>query len=172
MKIIANANKKGGVAKTTVSIHLSAYLAMLGYKVLIIDYDPQCSLSDGYGIDYENYPYTTHDFMQGNKGLRFKKKMDNLYIMVGSPLLDTVQYMDMYILRNRIETLVKYCGEKMDIDFDFVILDISPSDLLNKYMYSSSGKKTFLPKLNQIALAAADYAIIPLVTDRFSVKGL
>lgn len=172
MKVIVNANKKGGVAKTTSSIHFSAWLAMnKNKKVLVIDFDPQCSLSDGYGIDYENYPYTAHDLMEGRSGLRFKNKIKNHYILVGSPLLDTVQYQDIYVLKNRIGALCEMSRKQLEIDFDFVIIDISPADLLNKHVLIK-GKEIFLPKLNQIALAAADYVTIPLITDRFSVKGL
>lgn len=172
MKTIVLANKKGGVNKTTVSIHFSAYLAKKKKKVLVIDLDPQCSLSDGYGIDCEEYPYTVHDLLQGNSGLRFKSKTENLYIMVGSPLLDTVQYESVYILRDRLKVLHQVCKDKLGIEFDYVIIDISPADLLNKYLIQKNGKKLFLPKLNQIALAASDFVVIPLKADRYSVKGL
>jgi chromosome partitioning protein len=151
---------------------LSAYLVKKKKKVLVIDLDPQCSLSDGYGVDYEDYPYTVHDLLQGNSGLRFKSKAENLYIMVGSPLLDTVQYESVYILRDRLKVLCQVCRDKLGIEFDYVIIDISPADLLNKYLMQKNGKKLFLPKLNQIALAAADFVVIPLKADRYSVKGL
>lgn len=166
MKIISIINKKGGVAKTTTTIHLSAYLAKKGYKVLVIDFDPQCNLTSGYKVE-SNYPYNIYDLLEGKEGLRFKNKLKNLYILAGSENLDTKVY-PVDLLKNRLYILYKMVKTQLNIDFDYIIIDCSPSDLRKK----KDSKGALIPKLNQLALTASDYFIVPLVADDFSVEGL
>lgn len=165
MKTLAIWNKKGGVAKTTTTIHLSAYLAKRGFKVLAIDFDPQCNLSEGYGID--DYSYNVEKLLNGESGLKLKNKLKNLYILAGSETLNTKVY-DLKLLKNRIETLAKIVKKNLSIDFDYVIIDCNPSDILDQ----TNDKGKVIPKLNQMAIYAADYIAIPLEAEEFSVNGL
>lgn len=166
MKIISVINKKGGCTKTTTCIHMAAYLARRGHKVLVIDFESQRNLSTGYGIA-EDYPYTVFDMLNGKEGLRLVNKKGNLYILAGSDLIDTKLF-EMDILKKRLTVLEKMFREQNGIAFDYCIIDCSPSDLKNKY--GEDGK--LLPKLNQIALRASDSFLIPLVHEKYSVVGL
>ncbi len=165
MKVISVINKKGGCTKTTTCIHMAAYLAKRGKKVLLIDFEAQRNLSIGYGIP-DDYPYTVFDMLKGKPGLRLKNKKSNLYILAGSDLIDTEVY-PLEVLKKRLATLEKMFKNEYSIRFDYAIIDCSPSDLKNKY---AGGK--LQPKLNQIALYASDAFIIPLVHEKFAVDGL
>ncbi|MEO2050235.1 MAG: ParA family protein [Allomuricauda sp.] len=165
MKVISVINKKGGCTKTTTCIHMAAYLAKRGNKILLIDFEAQRNLSIGYGIP-EDYPYTVFDMLNGKAGLRLKNKKRNLYILAGSDMIDTEVY-PLDILKKRLEVLEKMFKKEHDITFDYAIIDCSPSDLKNKY-----AKGKLQPKLNQIALYASDAFIVPLVHEKYAVDGL
>ena len=166
MKKIAIINNKGGVTKTSTSIHLAAYLARKRKKVLVVDFDSQRNLSKGFGVP-KDYPYTVFDMMQGKSGLRLNQKKKNLFILAGSRLLDTVQF-KMDLLRNRLETLEEIFENEHDLKFDYCIIDCSPSDIKEKF----DDKGKLLPKPNQIALYASDMFIIPLVAEEYAIDGL
>ncbi len=166
VKIISIINKKGGCTKTTTCIHMAAYLARRGSKVLVIDFESQRNLSTGYGIP-EDYPYTVFDILNGKEGLRLVNKKRNLYILAGSDLIDTKLFA-MDILKKRLVVLEKLFREQNGITFDYCLIDCSPSDLKNKY--DEKGK--LLPKLNQIALCASNSFLVPLVHEEYSVVGL
>lgn len=166
MKVISIINHKGGVTKSTTCIHLAAYLAKRGYKVLIVDFDPQRNLSEGYGIP-EDYPYTVLDMLNGKSGVRLKNKKGGLYILAGDKMLDTVLF-PLEILKSRLDTLDKMFSKEHGIDFDYCVVDCSPSDIKEKFY--PDGK--LLPKLNQIALFASNMFVVPLLHKKFAVDGL
>ena len=83
-RIIAVANQKGGVGKTTTSINLSSCLAALGQKVLAIDMDPQGNMTSGLGIDKNGVEYTVYDLILGEVGIDeviCKEALENLDVM-------------------------------------------------------------------------------------------
>lgn len=165
MKILSIINQKGGVGKTTVSIHLGAKLAQLGYKVMCIDFDPQMNLSQGYKIE-EDYPYTVFDFLNGSGSFQLKQKEENLYIMSGALNLDSKFY-DRNLLKDRLQQLNDALIQQKK-GFDFVILDCQPQPLVDK----KDDKNKSVPILNEIALIASNHIIVPLGVDEYSIKGL
>lgn len=165
MKVLSIINQKGGVGKTTVSIHLGAKLAQLGYKVMCIDFDPQMNLSQGYKIE-DDYPYTVLDFLNGTGNFQLKQKEENLFIMAGSLNLDSKFY-ERNLLKERLQQLDKVLNQQ-NIRFDFVILDCQPQPLVDK----KDEKNKSVPILNEIALIASNHIIVPLGVDEYSIKGL
>lgn len=165
MKVLSIINQKGGVGKTTISIHLGAKLAVLGYKVLCVDFDPQTDLSHGFKIE-EDYPYTVFDFLNGIGDFQLKQKADNLYIMAGSLNLDSKRY-DRNLLKDRLQQLNDALIQQKK-GFDFVVVDCQPQPLVDK----KDEKNNPIPTLNEIALIASNYIIVPLGVDEYSIKGL
>lgn len=165
MKVISIINQKGGVGKTTVSIHFGAYLAQSGKKVLIIDFDPQMNLSQGYKIE-SNFSYNTFDFLNETGNFKLKEKAENLYVMAGSLELDSKVY-SRFILKERLERLNEVL-KKNNQEFDYVILDCQPQPLVDK----KDNKNNSIPILNEIALTATDFILVPLSADEYSLKGL
>jgi len=169
MKTIAVVVNKGGVTKTSTVIHLSAYLAKRGKKVLVVDFDPQRNTSGGFGVP-DDHPYTVLDMLLGKSNVRLRNKKKNLYSLAGSRELDTLQY-DLNILKERLKVLSQVFEQEHNIKFDYCIIDCSPSDIKDKYD-RRSGKAKFLPKLNQIALYASDIFVMPMLHEQFAMDGL
>ena len=129
-RIIAIANQKGGVGKTTTSINLSACLAEAGKKVLVIDLDPQGNCTSGFGLNKNEMENTVYELILGNCSLKQSMQnvdgIDNLQIIPSNvnlagaeiELLD-VEHDREYILKNEID----YVKD----DYDFVIIDCPPS---------------------------------------------
>ena len=161
MKIIASINQKGGVGKTTSTIHIGAYLAKKN-RVLLIDFDPQMNLSQGYKIA-EDYPYTVLNFLKGDSGFRITEKLNNLYIMSGHRDLDSKTYS-----RELMKQRLKQLNDAIQDKFDYIIIDCPPQPLVDK----KDSRDVSIPVLNEIALVASDYIIIPLEADEYSVNGL
>lgn len=170
MDIIAVGNNKGGIAKTTTCIHLGAFLAEAGYKVLLIDFDPQSNLSKGYKIP-KDYPYTVLNLLNGEENFRVNRKADNLYILSGSRELDTVTR-DIFILKRRLEQLEKLSKMNNQKPYDFVVIDMPPEVLTKKFYIDSKDNKIHIPKLNEIAVAAAHYVMTPINAEEYSIDGL
>lgn len=152
MKIISIVTEKGGVGKTTTSIHLGASFSQIGKKVLLIDFDRQRNLSMGYKIP-KDYPYNIKNFLDGTGEFRLKQKDENLLILPGSREISANNY-KMRVLRDRLELL------NTKIPLDYVIIDCPPSPL--------TGEKT----LGEIALTSSDYVISPILAEEYSVEGI
>jgi len=155
-KIIAIANQKGGVGKTTTAVNLSGCLGILEYKTLIIDADPQANSTSGLGIDSKNSK-NIYDCLINNidpKDIVINTKNPNLDIipshidLVGSEL-------EMINLPNR-EKILKFSLDKIKNEYDYIIIDCSPS----------------LGLITVNSLTAADSVIIPVQCEYFALEGL
>ena len=156
-KIIAIANQKGGVGKTTTAINLGASLAVLDYKTLIIDADPQANAGSGLGFDPRKVEISIYECIVGKndieEGIR-ETDTPNLYILPSH--LDLVgAEIELIDLDNR-EKLVKKALTSIKEDYDFIIIDCSPS----------------LGLITVNALAAADSVLIPVQCEFFALEGL
>lgn len=152
MKILSIITEKGGVGKTTTSIHLGASFAELGKKVLLVDFDEQRNLSKGYKID-KKFPYNIKNFLDKSGSFQLTQKMDNLFILSGSRDIVADDY-DRTDLKNRLG----YLNDKFPIDI--VIIDCPPSPLSGKI------------KLGEIALASSDFVISPIEAEEYSIDGI
>lgn len=156
---IAVCNQKGGCAKTTTAVNLSACLAQKGYKVLLIDLDPQAHASLGLGIDVENLEKSIYDVLINNLTLESiiqRATVDNLDIAAANSILSGAQ-LELADILGR-ETVLKIALRKLRLvkNYDFIFLDCSPS--LN------------LITIN--ALVAANSVLIPIQTHYYSLEGM
>ncbi len=156
-KVIALANQKGGVGKTTTAINLAASLAVLEYKVLIIDADPQANATSGVGFDVRNVKTSIYECVVDD--LDPRKIILNTDIagldLIPSHIDLVGAEIEMLNLPNR-EKVLKYVIEKIRDDYDFVLIDCSPS----------------LGLITVNALTAADSIIIPVQCEYFALEGL
>lgn len=156
-RIIAIANQKGGVGKTTTAINLSASLAEAGKKVLLIDTDPQGNATSGLGIDKDEVEYTIYDLMLGDCSIKectVKTEMDNLELIPSNVNLAgaEIELLDVkekeYVLRNQLDYV-------MD-DYDFVLIDCPPS----------------LNMLTINAMTTANSILVPIQCEYYALEGL
>jgi len=159
-KIIAIANHAGGVAKTTTTLNLGHALAELGNRVLLVDLDPQASLTEGLGIDPFSLPYAIHDLVLETKpGLVIteaiqKTDIPNLSILPSH--IDLAQAESQLFSEYRREQILADLLKPILGLYDFVLIDCQPS----------------LGILPTNALTAADELLIPVTSDPKAVRGL
>ncbi|MEF9967307.1 MAG: AAA family ATPase [Longicatena sp.] len=157
-KIIAIANQKGGVGKTTTSINLSAGLAYLGKKVLMVDFDPQGNASQGIGANKKKHDLTVYEVLLGDTSARdaiVKLKIPPCSIIPANINLAGAD-LEMAEFKVGREKLLRNKLEVIKDDFDFIIIDCPPS----------------LGLLNTNALTAADSVIIPVQCEYYALEGL
>lgn len=156
-KIIALANQKGGVGKTTTAINLAASLAVLEYKVLVVDADPQANATSGLGFDIRNiktglYEVLIKDYEPDD--IILSTNIDNLYLLPSH--IDLVgAEIEMLDMPNR-EKVLKNALYKIKDKYDFILIDCSPS----------------LGLIVVNALAASDSVLIPVQCEYFALEGL
>lgn len=160
-KIIAIANQKGGVGKTTTTINLSAYMAEMNKKVLVIDSDPQGNTTTGLGIDKNNVKGTFYDVLTGN--------------MDFNEAVETTKYDTIKI--DVLPTDIQLSGAEIElINFErreFILRDIIDDyDLKNKYDYILIDCPPSLNILTLNAMACASSVLIPLQCEFLALEGL
>ncbi len=158
VKIIAITNQKGGVGKTTTSVNLSAALAYLGKKVLLIDIDPQANATQGIGIDRSQLGYTVYDAITQEvplKNIIVHTDVDNLDAIPANIDLAGVELELSQMKTGREQRLKKALKDVKD-DYDYVIIDCPPA----------------LGLLNTNALTAAHSVLIPVQCEYYALEGL
>lgn len=156
-KIIAIANQKGGVGKTTTTINLAASLGVLEKKILLIDADPQANASSGLGINIEEVKHGTYQVLEHTisaKDAVLKTASPNLDIIPAH--IDLVAIEIELIDKQEREYMLKKALADLKNDYDYILIDCAPS----------------LGLITLNSLVAADSVIIPIQCEYFALEGL
>lgn len=156
-KIISFTNQKGGVGKTTTCVNLSAYLAAMGQKVLILDLDPQGNATSGVGVEKHKGLKTIYDLIDGESPIDeviIQTQIDGLDIIPSTVDLAAAE-ISLVSLSNREKIIKEILGNVKEY-YDFIMIDCQPS----------------LGLLTVNALTASDSVIIPMQCEFYSLDGI
>jgi chromosome partitioning protein len=156
-KIIAIANQKGGVGKTTTSINLAASLGVLEKRVLLIDADPQANATSGLGIDVETVEVGTYQLLEHSiSALQVIVKTDSPNLDIIPSHIDLVAIEIELVDKENREYMLKQALAEIKEKYDYILIDCAPS----------------LGLLTLNALTAADSVLIPIQCEYFALEGL
>jgi len=156
-KIIAIANQKGGVAKTTTAVNLSAWMSLMGRRVLLIDIDPQGNATSGLGLDKEQLEYTIYDVLINGVDIEkviVQSPVENLFVLPSRIDLAGAE-IEMVAMKER-EYLLKRAIPGIGKKYDIIIIDCPPS----------------LGLITINAMAAANSVLIPIQCEYYALEGL
>lgn len=156
-RIIAIANQKGGVGKTTTSINLSSCLAEAGKKILAIDLDPQGNTTSGLGVDKDDLENTVYELMLDEctiRGSIHKTEIENLTLIPSNVNLSGAEIELLGI--NDKEYILKNAVDYIRDDYDFIIIDCPPS----------------LNMLTVNAMTTADTVLVPIQCEYYALEGI
>ncbi len=155
--VIALANQKGGVSKTTTAVNLGAALAAAGYQTAVIDFDPQANATMALGVDPLAVPHTTYDLMMDpdRAVTEVLYPTDYAITLVPSHINLSLAEQELQNRMNR-ERVLQRRLQDLPADLDFVLIDCPPT----------------LGILTINALTASDWVLVPLQTEPFAVEGL
>ena len=156
-RIIAIANQKGGVGKTTTAINLSASLASLGKRVLALDMDPQGNMTSGLGVDKDGVEKTVYDLIIGNVGIEeciCENVLENLDVLPSNINLSAAE-IELIGIDNK-EYLLKEEVDKVKDRYDYIIIDYPPA----------------LSMLTINAMTTSDSVLVPIQCEYYALEGL
>ncbi|QUS36438.1 ParA family protein [Falsirhodobacter algicola] len=155
-RIIAIANQKGGVGKTTTAINLAAALSEMGHKVLLIDLDPQGNASTGLGVSVDDRKMTSYDLLLDQVPLKDVAIQSSVSGLLVCPANADLSSADIELINNERRSFLLKDALTSTEDYDYILIDCPPS----------------LSLLTINALIAADSVLVPLQSEFFALEGL